>query len=232
MLLAQSSTTAPTYVVHIQDSLTSGWQVAAVIASFVVAAATVTTVIFAARSASAARVGAEAAGQGAEAARQGADASERAAKASEEAGRNAFEALALAIKPALTFDYGEYDGVFRFLILNPSAFDATDVCVEVDRFDGLAVPPSRTELLPRMTQGRLPWLGGTSGHWYVQSGPMPPNPSASDIASTFRSVVLSWSDFRGIARYECRVHWEPRQPNQPAPGNVSHVAARVEQRIR
>jgi hypothetical protein len=74
-----------------------------------------------------------------------------------------------------------------------SDFDARDVSVEVQRVDG--------ESDVTMTER----IGGHET--FVAAAGTVADESAAGVAATFREVVVRYSDVRGIARYESRLHW-------------------------
>ena len=124
----------------------------------------------------------------------GAAAAWRAASASRDASRDALEAIALGIAPRLNMDVSVHPnrgdrGRWTARAVNASRFAATDVRVEAIFNDGHSVRESVERLEP-----------GASLEVLLREVDMPPGgPSLSEAGE---SLVLSYSDERGIARYE------------------------------
>jgi len=133
------------------------------------------------------------------------------ARASRATSRDALEALAVGIRPHLRVstsltdtDAGPGTGI-AVAVRNESSWPATDLRLEVRYRDGHVTKDSRERIDPgaHPTHGYDVWTVPVKG--VRVAGPQAPNPYSGDTVDVVASAVLTYSDERGIARYEHRV---------------------------
>ncbi len=158
--------------------------------------------------------------------------SRKAAAASLDAGRDAREALAVGIRPHLAVrtafhvEAGAQTGKFYLELRNPSGWAATDLLVEVRHRDGHVDSERRDRFDPsRRPDGTYEPL------WDVPLRAVGKSRSGQEPWGNARelidSVVVTYSDSEGIARYELRMAATTQPGQMPFAGETGQ-----EHRIR
>lgn len=152
----------------------------------------------------------------------------RSAKYSQATSHDALEALALGIKPQLVFaptlyHEGGKDSQYFLMVRNPSEWDATDIDVEVLLRNGKTIH-SHTERLPAL-HGKQAEPGK-----FMRADLGIPLEQHEEVQKLIGSIVIRYSDYRSIARYEQGIDYSYEE--KPGGITTSGQAPRPQNRIK